>query len=100
MVRQGFGRLTHRLEELFPERHLYLRSGGQMRGYVLTTNKQMIAAGAVAAAALWMGVTTAAMLVGLFAGADREVVQTQAKYERWIADRQARLDSAVAQLNA
>jgi murein DD-endopeptidase MepM/ murein hydrolase activator NlpD len=42
------------------------------------------------------------MLVGVFSAssADREVAQTKAKYERWIADRQARLNSAVAQLNA
>src|SRR5207253_2435920 len=32
--------------------------------------------------------------------ADREIARTQAKYERWIADRQARLNSAVAELNA
>jgi murein DD-endopeptidase MepM/ murein hydrolase activator NlpD len=31
---------------------------------------------------------------------DQEIARTQAKYERWIADRQARLNSAVAQLNA
>jgi murein DD-endopeptidase MepM/ murein hydrolase activator NlpD len=102
MVRQGLARLFRWLHELFPERHLYVRSGGEMRGYVLTTSKQIVAAGVVAGAALWMGIATAAMLVNLFAGsgADREVALTQAKYERWIADRQARLDSAVAQLNA
>src|SRR5262249_19124583 len=64
--------------------------------------KQMIAAGVVAGAALWMGVGSAAMLVNLMSAssADREIARTQAKYERWIADRQARLNSAVAQLNA
>jgi murein DD-endopeptidase MepM/ murein hydrolase activator NlpD len=95
-------RLRRSLEELFPERHLYVRSGGEMKGYVLTPKKQMIAAGSVAAAALWMGVCSAAMLVNMLSAssADREVARTQAKYERWIADRQARLNSAVAQLNA
>jgi murein DD-endopeptidase MepM/ murein hydrolase activator NlpD len=73
-----------------------------MKGYVLTPKKQMIAAGAATAAALWMGVCSAAMLVNLMSAtsADREIARTQAKYERWIADRQARLNSAVAQLNA
>jgi len=95
-------RFRRSLEELFPERHLYVRSGGEMKGYVLTPKKQMIAAGGLAAAALWMGVCSAAMLVNLLSvsSADREVARTQAKYERWIADRQARLNSAVAQLNA
>src|SRR3990167_5706331 len=58
-----FARLRRSLEELFPERHLYVRSGGEMRAFVLTTGKQVIGAGAVAAGALWMGVCTAAMLV-------------------------------------
>src|SRR5689334_24323786 len=95
-------RLRRLLAELFPERHLYVRSGGQMKGYVLSSKKQMMAAGVVAGAALWMGVCSAAMLVNLMSAsaADREIARTQAKYERWIADRQARLNSAVAQLNA
>jgi murein DD-endopeptidase MepM/ murein hydrolase activator NlpD len=96
------GRLRRSLVELFPERHLYVRSGGEMKAYVLTSQRQMVVAGGVAVAALWMGVCTAAMLVSMLSAssADREIARTQAKYERWIADRQARLNSAVAQLNA
>jgi len=95
-------RLRRSLVELFPERHLYVRSGGEMKGYVLTPKTQMIAAGGVSAAALWMGVCSAAMLVNMLSAtsSDREIARTQAKYERWIADRQARLNSAVAELNA
>ncbi|HMO44291.1 MAG TPA: DUF5930 domain-containing protein, partial [Phenylobacterium sp.] len=95
-------RLRRSLEELFPERHLYIRSGGEMRAFVLTTSRQMMAAGVVAAAALWMGVSTAAVMVNAMqlSATDQEIAKTQAKYERWLADRQARLDSAVAQLNA
>jgi murein DD-endopeptidase MepM/ murein hydrolase activator NlpD len=96
------GSLKRSLCELFPERHLYVRSGGAMRAYVFSPNKQMVAASGIAAAALWMGVCTAAMLVNALSAtkADREIARTQAKYERWISDRQARLNSAVAQLNA
>ena len=95
-------RLRERVVALFPERHLYVRSGGNIRGHVLTTRKQLMIASGVAAASLWMGVTTAAMLVNVMAlsAQDQEMARTQAKYERWIADRQARLNSAVAQLNA
>lgn len=73
-----------------------------MRGYVLTTQRQLLIAGGVAAAAVWMGVSTAALLVGALAPSksEQEVAKTQAMYERWIADRDARLSSAVAQLNA
>ena len=95
-------RLRRSIEEFFPERHLYVRSGGEMKGYVLTPRKQMAVAACVSAAALWMGISSAAMLVDVLSASstDREIARTQAKYERWIADRQARLNSAVAELNA
>ncbi|WP_309644546.1 M23 family metallopeptidase [Phenylobacterium sp.] len=97
-----FARLRRSLEELFPERHLYVRSGGEMRAFVLTTGKQMIGAGTVAVCALWMGVCTAAMLVNAMAlsGHDQELARMQAKSERLVADREARLNSAVAQRTA
>jgi murein DD-endopeptidase MepM/ murein hydrolase activator NlpD len=102
MSLRRFARLALWLEELFPERHLYLRSGGEMRGFVLTTERQLLMATGLAAAALWMGVTTTATFVSFIAPSkgDQEVVKTEARYERWIADRDARLSSAVAQLNA
>ena len=101
MSLRRFARLALWLEELFPERHLYLRSGGEMRGFVLTTERQLFMAGGIAAAALWMGVSTAALIVGAVTPSkgDQEVARLQSRYERWIADRDARLSSAVAQLN-
>ncbi len=73
-----------------------------MRGFVLTSSKQIMAAGVVAGCALWMGVCTAAMLVNLFSvsATDREIAKLKAQSERYVADRQARLDSALAQLNS
>ena len=73
-----------------------------MKAFVLTTRKQMLIAGGVAAGAMWMGVATAAMLVGLLSasGSDREIAKLKAQSERYVADRQARLDSAMARLNA
>lgn len=94
--------LRRSLVELFPERHLYVRSGGAMRAFVLSTKKQLVIASGVAGAALWMGVSTAAMLVNLLSvsAADREIARLKAQSERYVADRQARLDSAMARLNA
>src|SRR5688572_24748091 len=99
---KSFTQLGRALVELFPERHLYVRSGGAMKGFVLTTRKQMVLAGGVAASALWMGVATAAMLVNLLSvsASDREIARLKAQSERYVADRQARLDSAMARLNA
>jgi murein DD-endopeptidase MepM/ murein hydrolase activator NlpD len=101
-MKERLARLRRAADALFPERHLYVRSGGAMKAYVLSSRKQLLLAGGVGAAALWMGVCTAAMLVQAFSAsaADREVARTQAKYERWIADRQARLNAAMAQLDA
>jgi murein DD-endopeptidase MepM/ murein hydrolase activator NlpD len=94
-------RVWRSVEELFPERHLYVRSGGEMRGYVLSTGKQLMGAGVVAITALWMGVCTASMLVNALAVSteDQQIIKMRAYYERLGADRQARLNSAVAQLN-
>lgn len=73
-----------------------------MRGYVFSTNKQLLAATVVGCAALWMGVCTAAMMVNALAvsSTDQQVIKQRAYYERLNADRQARLNSAVAQLSA
>ena len=94
-------RLRQSLERLFPERHLYVRSGGEIRGFVLTTGKQTAAAALASLMALWVGVSTAGMLVNMLSltAGDQETLRTKAYYERLIADRQARLTSAVAQLN-
>ena len=64
-----------------------------MRAFVLTSGKQLTFASVLAVCALWMGICTAAMMVNAMAlsATDQEIARTQAKYERWIADRQARL---------
>ncbi len=73
-----------------------------MRGFVLTTERQLLIAGCAAAAFLWMGISTAATAIAFLSPSkgDQDVAKTEARYERWIADRDARLSSAVAQLNA
>lgn len=72
-----------------------------MRGYVLSTSKQLMGAGLVAFVALWMGISTAYMLIGALSVStqDQHIIKLRAYYERLGADRQARLNSAVAQLN-
>jgi murein DD-endopeptidase MepM/ murein hydrolase activator NlpD len=95
-------RIRRLLEKTFPERHLYVRSGGEMKGFILTTSKQAMIAGAGGLVALWTGVCTAAMLISLLStsATEREIARVKAQSERYVADRQARLDSAIAQLNA
>jgi murein DD-endopeptidase MepM/ murein hydrolase activator NlpD len=102
MSLRRFARLARWLEELFPERHIYLRSGGEMRGFVLSTRRQMAMASAITMTAVWLGFSTVLTFVAVFTPSkgDQEAARTEARYERWIADRDARLSSAVAQLNA
>lgn len=87
---------------LFPERHFYVRSGGVMKAFVMSPRRQMAIAAGVGSAAAWMGVCTAAMLINLMSAstADREIAKLKSQSERYVADRQARLDSALARLDA
>jgi murein DD-endopeptidase MepM/ murein hydrolase activator NlpD len=84
----------------FPERHLYLRSGGEMRTFTLSTGRQMACAGLTAAVLGWTLLSTAAVGLNALAlnAGDEAAARTKAYYERLIADRQARLNSAVAEL--
>ena len=84
-------RIRRALEAWFPERDLYVRSGGQMKAFALSTSKQVALSGVVAGAALWTGVCTAAMLVSLLStsATDREIAKLKSQSERYVADRQA-----------
>lgn len=102
MVRAKLNGWRRRVEALFPERHIYIRAqSGEVRGIVLSTQRQIAAASGAALVALWMTVCTGAMMVNALSGGagDQQAARTKAYYERLISDRQARLDSAVAQLS-
>ncbi len=100
-MKHRLANLRQSLERLFPERHLYLRSGGEIRGFVLTTGKQATAACVASLATIWFAFASLAMLANTFSigGGDQQALHLKSYYERLIADRQARLTSAVAQLN-
>ncbi len=99
---QQLAKLRRATVAFFPERHFYVRTGGVMQAFVLSSRRQLIVAGGVAAGAVWMGVCTAAMLISLMSSsaADREIAKLKSQSERYVADRQARLDSAMARLDA
>ena len=101
MVRDAFQRWRRKAAAYFPERHLYIRSKGAVHGLLLTSERQMWVAGALGAVALWLTFSTGAMLVGWVSASrgDQEADRIRARYERLIADRDARLNLAVARLN-
>jgi murein DD-endopeptidase MepM/ murein hydrolase activator NlpD len=101
MVRARLASWRRRVEALFPERHIYIRSHGEIHGLVLSTNRQLAFSAGAGLVALWMTVCTAAMMINALSvsAGGQQAARTKAYYERLISDRQARLDSAVAQLS-
>lgn len=73
-----------------------------MKGVVLTPARQMIFAAIALGLLTWVLASFIAILIGAVtqSRSDKELAQMQARSERWVADREARLNSAVAQLNA
>jgi murein DD-endopeptidase MepM/ murein hydrolase activator NlpD len=95
-------RMRQTILKLFPERHVYLRAGGDIRSFVLTSADQVVVAASVAACLTWTVFATGAMAINALSASSQDAVaaKTQAYYERLIADRQARLNSAVARLSS
>lgn len=81
-----------RVLQAFPERQLYLRSGGEVRYYVLGTKFQMAAFGALAFLALWCLFTMINMFLGssLLHPRVKEVERVKAQYERLLEDSRAK----------
>lgn len=72
-----------------------------MRTFALTTSRQLGLAGVVAGVLCWTLISTAAIAFNAVASSagEQTASKTKAYYERLIADRQARLNSAVAELS-
>jgi len=103
MRRTSFERLGDFMESIFPERHLYIRSGTDTQGYVLSPGKQFVMMILVSALVTWLAISTGFTL--FFAashgtGSENQIRMMKAQSERWIADRQARLDIATQQATA
>jgi murein DD-endopeptidase MepM/ murein hydrolase activator NlpD len=88
-------------ERLFPERHIYLRSRGETRGYVLTTPKQVALATALCGLAVWVILASASTLSALVwrGSADQQVAEVTSRYERADAELRARYETALARLS-
>ena len=90
------------IERWFPERHIYLRSRGETRGYVLTPGRQIAGVGVAVAMACWTLVASGGFVFDMVARgqADDQVVRARAASERINADLQARLETAVVRMSA
>ena len=85
----------------FPERQIYLRANGDIRGYAVSSRKQMVLAGVAAVLGVWTLVSTGAMALNAFDARqdDNRSARERAAAERVNADLQARLDSAVMRMS-
>jgi murein DD-endopeptidase MepM/ murein hydrolase activator NlpD len=101
MLVERMARLRQTVDRLLPERHIHLGSGDEMRSISLSTRRQLAAVGLGAAVMVWAVGATLGVAGGAVAlsASEQEAVQLKARYQRLLADRQARLDQAVAQLS-
>ena len=90
------------IQRWFPERHLFLRTNGEIRGHVLTSGKQMMMAGVAVAATAWTLVASGGFIFDMISRSqsDGQVVRARAASERLNADLQARLETAVVRMTA
>lgn len=79
----------------FPERQIYLRSGGEVKYYVLSTKLQLAVVSALSIMALWSLFTMINLLIGNnpLRSSAQEVRHVKAQYERLLADSKAKEDN-------
>ena len=101
MINERLARLRQTAERLFPERHLYVRSGGEMRKFMLSSQRQLLLASAGAAFVLWSVLATGGVMVNSvqLALKDQAVARERVRAERLVAERDARLRVAMRELN-
>ena len=84
----------------FPERQIYLRSGGEVSYFVLRTRTQVAAAAGVIFISLWCLFTMFNLIWGAnpFASPSQKIKLKEAEYERLLEDVQAKYANAQLQL--
>ncbi len=84
----------------FPERQIYLRSGGEVSYFVLHTRTQVAAATGVVFVALWCLFTIFNLLWGVnpFTSPAQKIKLKEAEYQRLLEDAQAKYANAQVQL--
>lgn len=91
------------LDHVLPERQLFIRSGGETKGIILSPGKQLVLIVFFSVLITWLAISTGFTI--FFAAAhgtssENQIRMMKAQSERWIADRQARLDIATQQATA
>lgn len=96
MINDVFGELRSRVLQHFPERQLYLRSGGEVKYYVFGTKTQMAIVGGLILVASWCLFTMFNLIWGYnpMRAPAQEIKRVEARYQRLLADAQAKESNA------
>jgi len=96
-----FGELRSRVLQHFPERQIYLRSGGEVKYYVFGTRTQMAIVGGLMVVAAWCLFTMFNLIWGHnpLRAPSKEIKRVEARYQRLLADSQAKESNARLMLN-
>jgi len=91
------------LETVLPERRFFIQTGDEASVYVLRSGTQLFLIVLASALITWLAIATGFTV--FFAAAhgassENQIRMMEARSERWIADRQARLDMATQQATA
>ena len=101
MINDVFGEFRSRVLQHFPERQLYLRSGGEVKYYVFGTKIQMAIVGGLILVAAWCLFTMFNLIWGYnpMRAPAQEIKRVEAHYQRLLADSQAKESNARLMLN-
>jgi len=96
MINDVFGELRSRVLQHFPERQIYLRSGGEVKYYVFGTKMQMGITGGLMLVAAWCVFTMFNLIWGYnpMRAPAQEIKRVEARYQRLLADAQAKEGNA------
>ena len=101
MINDVFGELRKQILQHFPERQLYLRSGGEVKYYVFGTKLQMAIVSGLIVVAMWCVFTMFNLLWGYnpMRAPSQEIKRVEARYQRLLADAQAKENTARLRLD-
>lgn len=95
MIADVIGDMRKRVLQTFPERQIYLRSGGEVTYYNLSTRVQAIVVAFIAVMFGWCVLSAVNIAFGVspFASTDERIVELESNYERQLADSQAKIEN-------
>lgn len=95
MIIDVFGDMRKRVLQTFPERQIYLRSGGEVTYFNLSTRLQLFAVSIVSIMAGWCLLTLINIAMGAspFVKTDARILELEAAYKRQLAESQAKIEN-------